>query len=100
MKVSRTLSIILAAAITALTLSPAFAATKTVALDVPTMHCPTCPITVKKALLKVKGVSKVTANLDKREAVVTFDDVQTTVEALIKATGDAGYPSRIVEGHP
>lgn len=100
MKIARLLSIILFAMLSALTLSPAFAVTKTVTLDVPTMHCSTCPITVKKALLKVKGVSNVTADLDKREAVVTFDDAQTTVEALTKAIGDAGYPSRIVEVHP
>ena len=29
----------------------------------------------------------------KKDAVVTFDDAKTNVQALIKATTDAGYPS-------
>ena len=36
--------------------APAWAATKTVTLSVPSMTCATCPITVKKALTKVEGV--------------------------------------------
>ncbi len=73
---------------------PAYAATKTVTLDIPSMHCEMCPITVKKALTAVKGVSKVNVDLDTKEAVVTFDDAETTVDALTKATDDAGYPSK------
>lgn len=74
---------------------PAWAAPKTVTLDVPGMTCETCPITVKMALNKVKGVTKVSVDFEKREAVVTFDDATTTVEALTKATADAGYPSTV-----
>ena len=75
--------------------SPAWAAPKTVTLAVPGMTCATCPITVKKALIKVTGVSKVDVDLDKLQAVVTFDDARTTVAALTKATTDAGYPSTV-----
>lgn len=74
---------------------PTWAAPKTVTLDVPGMTCETCPITVKLALNKVKGVSKVDVSFEKREAIVTFDDTTTTVEALTKATKDAGYPSTV-----
>lgn len=81
----------------ALTVSvPAVAATKTVTLSVPGMNCAACPITVKKALGKVPGVAKTDVNLDKREATVTFDDGRTNVEALTRATQDAGYPSTLV----
>lgn len=73
--------------------SPAWAAPKTVTLAIPGMTCSACPITVKKALTKVTGVSKVDVDLDKLQAVVTFDDAKTTVAALTKATADAGYPS-------
>lgn len=73
---------------------PAFAATKTVTLDVPGMTCSLCPVTIKKALDKVPGVSKVDFNVDKREAFVTFDDAKTTIAAITKATADAGYPSK------
>lgn len=72
------------------------AATQTVTLSVPTMDCPVCPITVKKALNKVPGVSGAEVNFDKRQATVTFDDARTGVDALTRATRDAGYPSTLV----
>jgi mercuric ion binding protein len=88
---------LLAWACLALALSgPAMAAPKTVTLSVPGMNCAACPITVKKALGKVPGVAKTDVNLDKREATVTFDDARTNVEALMRATQDAGYPSTAV----
>jgi len=75
----------------------AWAATKTVILSVPSMTCATCPITLKKALNKVEGVENIAVNLEKKEALVTFDDAKTTVEALLEATKNAGYPSTV---HP
>ena len=77
--------------------APAWAATQTVTLSVPGMTCATCPITLKKALNKVEGVEKIEVNLEKKEALVTFDDAKTTVEALLEATKNAGYPSTV---HP
>lgn len=76
--------------------SPLWAATQSVTLAVPDMNCAACPITVKKALSKVAGVSKTDVNLDRREVKVTFDDVKTSIEALTRATKDAGYPSTLV----
>ena len=75
--------------------SPVLAATKTVTLSVPGMDCPVCPITVKKALTRVDGVTKAEVNYDKRQAVVTFDDARTSVETLRNATKDAGYPATV-----
>ena len=71
-----------------------FAEAKTIALDVPSMYCEVCPITVKKALSRVPGVSSVSVSFEKKEAVVTFDDARATVEALTKATANAGFPSK------
>lgn len=75
--------------------APLFAATQTVTLDIPGMDCPVCPITIKKALNKVDGVSQAAVNFDQRQATVTFDDAKTNVEALIKATTNAGYASTL-----
>ena len=77
--------------------APAWAVPQTVTLSVPGMTCATCPITLKKALNKVEGVEKIEVNLEKKEALVTFDDAKTTVEALLEATKNAGYPSTV---HP
>lgn len=74
---------------------PALAATKTVTLAIPSMSCPVCPITVKKALRAVPGVSKTDVIFAKKEAVVTYDDAKTNVAALTKATTDAGFPSTV-----
>jgi len=54
-----------------------------------------CEISVKRSLTKVEGVSKAEVSFQTGEAVVTFDDAKTNVEALLKATKDAGYPSTL-----
>lgn len=75
--------------------APAWAATQTVTLSVTGMTCAACPITIKKALKKVEGVENIEVSLEKKEALVTFDDAKTTVEALLEATKNAGYPSTV-----
>ncbi|MBB3332727.1 mercuric ion binding protein [Halomonas campaniensis] len=73
--------------------TPVWAAVQTVTLAVPGMTCAACPITVKAALGRVEGVSHVVVSYPDREAVATFEDSLTSVEALIEATTNAGYPS-------
>lgn len=90
------LSIILAAVLVAISI-PALAAQQTVTLAVPGMTCAACPITVKKALTRIDGVTRAEVNYDKRQAVVTFDDAKTDVVKLTHATADAGYPSTVRE---
>jgi len=75
--------------------APAWASPKTVTLNVSGMTCEACPITVKKALQKVPGVSKIDVLYEKKQVVVTFDDGKTSTEALVKATTNAGYPSEV-----
>jgi len=86
---------LLAGAIVALTFAaPGWASPKTVTLNVSGMTCAACPITVKKALEKVGGVSKIDVQYEKKQVVVTFDDAKTNTDALVKATTNAGYPSQ------
>jgi mercuric ion binding protein len=75
----------------------AWAESKTVTLSVPGMTCAACPITIKKALTEVDGVTEAEVSFDKKEALVTFDDTKTSVSALIEATTNAGYPSRLAQ---
>ena len=56
----------------------AWSAPKTVTLSVPTMDCPVCPITVKKALVKVSGVSQATVNFDNRPVSYTHLTLPTS----------------------
>jgi mercuric ion binding protein len=78
--------------------APVWSAPRTVTLSLPTMDCAVCPITVKKALGKVEGVSRVEVDFAKRQAIVSFDNARTSAEALTRATTDAGYPSTVVGG--
>jgi mercuric ion binding protein len=83
----------------AATSPPVAAAQKTVVLSVPGMNCAACPITVRKALQKVPGVAAVKATLSPPEAVVIFEDSAASVEQLMEATRNAGYPSSLESGN-
>ena len=87
-------SIVSAVAMLVLT-APAWASPKTVTLNVSGMTCEACPVTVKKALQRVPGVSQIDVLYDKKQVVVTFDDSKTNTDALVKATTNAGYPSQL-----
>jgi len=79
--------------------SLAVAKQQTALLNVPTMDCATCPITIKAALSKVPGVSKVKVSYEKREAVIVYDDAKASVADLKKATEDVGYPAMLKTSH-
>lgn len=88
-----------AAVIAVLMSWPAYAADKTVVLDVKNADCVLCPPIVKQSLLRVKGVKNVeTRQADQMAdfmATVTFDDTAASEAALVAATTKAGYPSHI-----
>lgn len=52
-------------------------------------------ISVQGSLTKINGVTKADVSLEKAEAVVTFDGTKTNIDALRKATRNAGYPSSL-----
>ncbi len=78
----------------ALISTPALAADRTVTLAVKNMTCVTCVPTVKKSLSQVKGVKRVAVSAKTNTAKVIYDDKVTTISTLVKATTNAGYPSR------
>lgn len=75
--------------------SAAFAGEKSVTLAVQNMDCAACPFTVKSSLQAVPGVAKAVVSFANKTAIVTFDDAETAVPALITATTNAGYPSAL-----
>lgn len=78
-----------------LPLSAVAATPQTAVLNVQNMTCGLCPVTVKKSLEKIPGVSQVQINFDAKTAKVTFDADKTTVAALVRATTEAGFPSTV-----
>ncbi len=73
------------------------AAEKTVTLNVDNMYCASCGPVVRKSLARIGGVAKVEVSQEEHRAIVTFDDAKTGVAALIEATTNAGYPSRLAQ---
>jgi len=77
--------------------SSAFAAeSRTITLGVEHMTCATCPITVRKALSHVPGVTGSTVDMKAHTATVTFDPSRTAPEALATAVTRAGFPARVL----
>jgi mercuric ion binding protein len=74
-----------------------FAAERTVTLAVENMTCAACPVVVKRSLTRVSGVKTVEVSLERKRAVVAFDDARTSVTSLTDATAKAGFPSSLVE---
>lgn len=74
-------------------LASAIAAPQSTSLDVQNMTCSLCGVTVKKALTKVRGVKDAKIDYDTKVATVTYDTDKATLEDLVKATANAGFPS-------
>ncbi len=60
------------------------------------MTCATCPITVKKAMEGVAGVSAVSVDFNAKTARATYDPRRTNAAAIAAASTNAGYPARAV----
>lgn len=68
---------------------------QSVTLDMQNMTCAMCKITIKRALQGVDGVQDVNVDPDTKTSTITFYPQITNIEALIKATTNAGYPATI-----
>ena len=71
---------------------------KIVVLDVEGMTCEVCPLTVKRAIKRVNGVVNVDVKYEGKAggwAEVSYDPSKVKVEALMQATNEVGYPSKV-----
>lgn len=68
---------------------------QTVTLNVESMTCSLCPVTVRKALERTDGVKEATVSFEQNRAVVIYDDEITDVQILIDSTTNAGFPSSL-----
>src|SRR6266566_3096584 len=78
--------------------SPLLAATKTVAFEVSGWTCGSCAAATRIALKKLDGVADVKTDLEKREALVTYDDSKVTTEKMFQAVARLGYKATIKNG--
>ena len=68
---------------------------KLAVLDVPGMFCSLCPVTVRKALMRVPGVLEAKADLATKRAEAKYDPDKVSAESLAKAVSDAGFPATL-----
>lgn len=69
------------------------AAEQTVTFTIENMTCALCPITVRRAMEGVEGVTAVEIDIEARTATVLFDTSATSADAIAKASAKAGYPA-------
>lgn len=74
-------------------------AINTVTLEVQGMTCAACPITVKKALKNVPGVTDVKVDYKSGIAEINYDPKKTSPDELAKAITTAGYPTTVKGVH-
>lgn len=76
--------------------APALAADpKTTTLDVPSMFCSLCQISVRKALERVPGVLEAKADSNAKRADVKYDPARVSPDALAAALSKAGFPASV-----
>ncbi|MCF4098433.1 cation transporter [Maritalea mediterranea] len=89
--------LLLAAMLSPFSALAAMAAERTITLSVPGMYCASCPFIVKGAISRLEGIVAVETDLDARQAFVTFEDSQTSLDLILEATENAGYMSTLAE---
>ena len=82
--------------LTALAVSSTLAADpKTATLDVPSMFCSLCDISVRKALERVPGVIQAKADNKSKRAEVKYDPDKVSADELAAALSKSGFPATV-----
>ena len=64
---------------------------KSIVLNIPDMHCSSCPKLIQITLSEISGVISATASLDTKQATVDYDSDLVSSDQLIKAIAEIGY---------
>lgn len=73
------------------------AATRNVTFEVKGWTCGSCASATRIALKKLDGVTDVSTDVAKSEAVVTYDENKVTAQKMIEAVGKIGYKASVKE---
>ncbi|MCX7074453.1 MAG: heavy metal-associated domain-containing protein [Methylococcales bacterium] len=77
-----------------------FAAEQSVMLSISGMPCAVCPVTIKKSLQKVEGVKTVSVSYENKTVAIVFNDQIASIEKLLKAAENSGYPAILIKNNP
>lgn len=69
-------------------------AVEKVVLEVEGMTCASCNITVSKALTNLNGVEEAQVTFEPPQAIVTYHPARVSIEQMMEATTNVGYPSK------
>ena len=76
--------------------APAIAAdARTATLDVPSMFCALCQISVRKALERLPGVIEAKADNNSKRAEVKYDPGKVSADDLAAALSKSGFPATV-----
>ena len=64
---------------------------KTAIIEIPSMHCPLCTTTIKKAIMNLDAVTKAKVRLNTKEAIVEFDDEKIEIQTILDAINATTY---------
>jgi copper chaperone CopZ len=62
---------------------------ETLTLDVPTVHCRSCKLTIEETLEELDGV--VRSDLDTKQVTVAYDPDTVDITSISASIGEAGY---------
>jgi mercuric ion transport protein len=91
------------AGITAATASPAALpqkGTQTVVLEIDRMTCASCAVSIDHALNGLDGVESAEITYEPPHATIQYDPSKLSIDDLIEAVSNTGYPARLYEGKP
>ena len=71
------------------------ASAETTTFAIQNMTCALCPVTVKKAMEGIAGVTSVAIDFEAKTATVIFDPSVTNADAIAAASTNAGYPASV-----
>ena len=65
-------------------------------LSIPNMVCMSCEMRIEQALMAVEGVQQVAFVPGELTAVVHYTADQASLDAILQASADAGYPATVL----
>lgn len=71
-------------------------ASNEVKVSIPNMVCMSCEMRIEEAVFQVTGVSGIEFDGEAKTAMIRFDDSLTTLDQILAACEDAGYPATVL----
>lgn len=69
---------------------------KSIVLNIPDMHCSSCPKLITITLSEIPGVISANASLETKQAVVEYDNTLVNPDQLIGAIKEIGYTASVL----